>query len=51
MKKTLVTYLKVGSDTHYTHMLEGGHYGKDYAQLEMLRQHIGCARVLAVEHL
>ena len=50
MKKTTVTYLKVGDSTHYTHTLLGDHYGKDYAQLAMLRQHIGCSKVLRVEY-
>ena len=49
MKKTLVTYLKTGDSTHYSHVLDGGHFGKDNAQRELLRQHIGCVKVLHVE--
>ena len=49
MKKTLVTYLKTGDSTHYSHTLTGGHFGKDNAQLELLKLHIGCVRVLSVK--
>jgi hypothetical protein len=50
MKKTIVTYVRIGCSTRYTHTL-AGHLGKDYAQLAMLKKGIGCTRVLSVEHV
>lgn len=47
--KTIVTYMNAG--TKYTHVFEGHHYGKDYAQLALLKLGIGCSKVLSVEHL
>jgi hypothetical protein len=50
MKKTLLTYLRTGSNVKYTHILDGV-FTPSEAQREMLRQHMGCYKVISVQTL